>query len=81
MLNDIFYFISEEEKRSIKELTQDLDSHVVTLIKKIDNSGEKFGEKLLILNNQNDVVKQISTTGFTHLVLDRAYEISLDRLH
>ncbi len=80
MLNDIFYFISEEEKNSIKELTQDLNSHIVTLIKRIDNTSEKFEEKLLILNNQNDVVKQISTTGFTHLVLDRAYEISLDRL-
>ncbi len=81
MLNDIFYFISEEEKISIKELTQDLDSHVVTLIKRIDNSSEKFGEKLLILNKENDIVKQISVTGFTHLVLDRAYEISLDRLN
>lgn len=81
MLNDIFYFISEEEKNSLKELTKDLDSKIITLIKKIDNSSDIFREKLLVLNNQNDIVKQVSTTGFSHLVLDRAYEISLDNFN
>lgn len=81
MLNDIFYFISDSEKNTIREAVASIEDSQFTILKRIDHTDESFSEKIVILNRENDKVSEFKTNKFTHLVLDRAYVVSKDRLN
>ncbi len=80
-MNDIFYFINDSEKMIIKDLSNNVNDSTVTILKKMENTEEKFLEKLLILNSKNEIVNEFITDSFNHLVINRPYLISKDRLN
>ena len=81
MINDIFYFITDSEKAKIKEMVEPFKDSQFTILKRIDSHEDSFSEKIIILNRDNDKVSEFKTDKFTHLVLDRAYVVSKDRLN
>jgi len=81
MMNDIFYFITDSEKMIIKDLSKHVSDNTVTILKKMDNTNDKFLERILIMNSKNEVVNEFVTDSFNHLVINRPYLISKDRLN
>ncbi len=81
MLNDIFYFITDSEKDTIRDAVRLIDDNQFTVLKRMDSNEDSFAEKIIILNKDNDKVSEFRTDKFTHLVLDRAYVVSKDRLN
>jgi len=78
MLNDIFYFINENEKNILKDSLNLQEGDTFTILKKFE-SNDKFNEKLLVINSHDELVDEIDATSFTHLVIDRPYLVSKDR--
>ncbi len=77
MLNDIFYFIDEEEKNILRNSLKDNESKTFTIMKKLD-SKDYFNEKLLVLDESENIIDSFDTKEFAHLVINRPYLVSKD---
>ena len=77
MLNDIFYFIDEKEKNILKDTLKGNDSKTFTILKKLVLS-DTFCEKLLVLDETENLIDSFDTNEFSHLVIDRPYLVSKD---
>lgn len=82
MLNDIFYFINNEERSRLRLHTSDLEEKTITILKEVNKSALSFDEQIVFYdsnNNQRRVLKKEQGL-FDRLVLDRPYEVDIARI-
>lgn len=77
MLNDIFYFLSNSERNSLKEVLDKVEGNTFTILKKFDTKGD-YHESLQILNKDSKVISEINTSNFSHLAINRPYLVTKD---
>ena len=81
MLNDIFYFIDEEEKNILRNSLKDNESKTFTIMKKLDSKdyfNEKFAAIKLFVFEVENIIDSFDTKEFAHLVINRPYLVSKD---
>lgn len=81
MFNDIFYFVNASERNYLKEELQDLAGKII-ICKRMKKDSSSYEELIEIKDeNEKDIrfIKKIDNL-FNKLVLDRPYEVLVDRL-
>ena len=82
MFNDIFYFVNPSERNYLKEELQDLAGKKIIICKRMKKDSSSYEELIEIKDeNEKDIrfIKKIDNL-FNKLVLDRPYEVLVDRL-
>lgn len=82
MFNDIFYFVNASERNYLKEELQDLAGKKIIICKRMKKDSSSYEELIEIkAENEKDIrfIKKIDNL-FNKLVLDRPYEVLVDRL-
>ena len=82
MFNDIFYFANASERNYLKEELQDLAGKKIIICKRMKKDSSSYEELIEIKDeNEKDIrfIKKIDNL-FNKLVLDRPYEVLVDRL-
>lgn len=82
MFNDIFYFVNGSERNYLKEELQDLAGKKIIICKRMKKDSSSYEELIEIKDeNEKDIrfIKKIDNL-FNKLVLDRPYEVLVDRL-
>lgn len=82
MFNDIFYFVNVSERNYLKEELQDLAGKKIIICKRMKKDSSSYEELIEIKDeNEKDIrfIKKIDNL-FNKLVLDRPYEVLVDRL-
>ena len=82
MFNYIFYFVNASERNYLKEELQDLAGKKIIICKRMKKDSSSYEELIEIKDeNEKDIrfIKKIDNL-FNKLVLDRPYEVLVDRL-
>lgn len=81
MINDINYFINNEERRILKQAIEEIGTNgTVVVCKKMDNSDQTFSEKIVINHNQKIITIKGEDSLFNKLALDRVYEVNTESI-
>lgn len=82
MFNDIFYFVNQNERNRLKEVLVDQAGKSIIICKRMKNEEDSFKEIIEISSDNSHVIKSLEKESgqFDKLVLDRPYEVFVDRL-
>ena len=82
MFNDIFYFVNQNERKRLKDELVDQTGKSIIICKRMKNEENSFRETIEISTNTSQLIKSLDKESgqFDKLVLDRPYEVLVDRL-
>lgn len=82
MFNDIFYFVNANERNYLREELRDLAGERIIICKRMKSNVDSYDEIIEIKTESHNDIRFIEKRDnlFNKLVLDRPYEVLVDRL-